>query len=74
MKHKTHILVAALAFSLMAQAQSTPEHDFDFEKVATADKDSILDWDDFYKFFDNYDSVRFNDSKYFHNSEYNTVC
>lgn len=55
MKHKTTILLTALAFSLMAQAQSTPEHDFDFEKVATADKDSILDWDDFYKFFDSWE-------------------
>ena len=55
MKHKTTILLAALAFSLMAQAQSTPEHNFDFEKVVAAEKDSTLDWDDFYKFFDSWE-------------------
>lgn len=55
MKHKTTILLAALAFSLAAQAQSTPEHNFDFEKVVAAEKDSTLDWDDFYKFFDSWE-------------------
>ena len=55
MKIRIKILLAALAFTLSAQAQSTPEHNFDFEKVATAEKDSTLDWDDFYKFFDSWE-------------------
>ena len=49
------MLAAALTLSVTAQAQSTPEHDFDFEKVVTTDKDSTLNWDDFYKFFDSWE-------------------
>lgn len=54
MKHKIHILAAALAFSITATAQRTPEHNFDFEKVMGTEKDSTLNWDDFYKLFDSW--------------------
>lgn len=54
MKHKTHLLAAALAFCLTTTAQRTPEHNFDFEKVTGTEKDSTLNWDDFYKFFDSW--------------------
>ena len=54
MKHNTTILVAALAFCLTATAQRTPDHNFDFEKVTGTEKDSTLNWDDFYKFFDSW--------------------
>ena len=49
------ILAAAFACCITTMAQRTPEHNYDFEKVRGVDKDSTLNWDEFYTFFDKWE-------------------
>lgn len=44
-----------LLCSILAAAQRTPEHNYDFERRSVNGKDSLVDWNDFYKFFDSWE-------------------
>ena len=55
MKKKPTLLAAMLLCSMMATAQRTPEHNYDFEKMSVNGVDSFINWSDFYKFFDSWE-------------------